>query len=256
VYCSAKKILPVAGLVTLLASAASMADISLFQDNNFQGQEFRTRNEVRNLKSVGLNDRASSIIIDRGRWEVCSDADFGGRCMTLDAGRYASIGAMGLNDQISSIRPDSGRGTGRDAVVLYQDDGFKGESLPISINESDLKSRGFNDRASSIVITYGRWEICSDADFRGRCETLEPGRYSSLRALGLNDSVSSIRRAGRGSGDSAPQVVIGRNGVAEVIFNENRCVVRYTGGQRTGNSSSCSRSQLDRADDAMERHRR
>jgi hypothetical protein len=263
-YRPAQKLIPFTGLVMLLASAASFAEISLFQDNNYQGKEFRTRDELRNLKSVGINDQASSVIIDRGRWLVCTDADFGGRCITLEAGRYAALGAMGLNDQISSIRPDSGRDNGRDAVVLFQDDGFKGESLPVSINESDLKSRGFNDRASSVVISYGRWEICSDSDFRGRCETLDPGRYSSLRAMGLNDAVSSVRRVGRGSGGwsgsnpggGQPQVVIGRNGVGEVIFNQNRCVVYYKDGRRTSNAPSCSGSQIDRADDAMERYRR
>lgn len=82
--------------------------------------------------------------------------------------------------------------------------------------------------------------------------------------MGLNDAVSSVRRVGRGSGGwsgsnpggGQPQVVIGRNGVGEVIFNQNRCVVYYKDGRRTSNAPSCSGSQIDRADDAMERYRR
>jgi uncharacterized protein YcfJ len=58
----------------------------------------------RNFKRQGFNDRASSAIVLRDRWEVCEDVRFGGRCVVLRPGRYPSFGAMGLNDRISSVR--------------------------------------------------------------------------------------------------------------------------------------------------------
>ncbi len=51
------------------------------------------------------NDRASSVIVDRGRWEVCENAGFGGRCVVLRRGNYDSLRAMGMNNRISSVRP-------------------------------------------------------------------------------------------------------------------------------------------------------
>src|SRR5262249_32640152 len=50
-------------------------------------------------------DRASSVIIDRGRWEVCEDAGFNGRCVVLRRGNYDSLRSMGLDNRISSVRP-------------------------------------------------------------------------------------------------------------------------------------------------------
>ena len=49
-------------------------------------------------------------------------------------------------------------------------------------------------RASSVVIENGTWVLCSGEDYSGHCVSLEPGRYASLQALGLEDAVSSVRR--------------------------------------------------------------
>src|SRR5206468_5752458 len=53
----------------------------------------------------GFNDRASSVVVDRGRWEVCEDARFEGRCVVLRPGSYDSLARMGMNNRISSVRP-------------------------------------------------------------------------------------------------------------------------------------------------------
>jgi uncharacterized protein YcfJ len=42
------------------------------------------------------------------RWEVCENAQFGGRCAVLRPGRYPSLAAMGLNDRVSSVREVGG----------------------------------------------------------------------------------------------------------------------------------------------------
>ena len=79
-------------------------------------------------------------------------------------------------------------------VRLFQDDGFAGRSVAVDRNVRDLSRVGFNDEASSAVVRGGRWTLCSEARFRGRCVTLRPGRYASLREMGLNDVVSSVRQ--------------------------------------------------------------
>jgi hypothetical protein len=81
------------------------AQVTLFSGHDFHGRQFRADGTVWNLDPTGFNDKASSAIVDHGRWLVCEDARFRGNCVTLGPGRYPSLGEMGLNNRISSIRP-------------------------------------------------------------------------------------------------------------------------------------------------------
>jgi uncharacterized protein YcfJ len=96
---------------TLLAVAAfalagqAGAQITFYEGPGFHGRTFSTDKPVWNFERYGFNDRASSVIVDGGRWEVCEDARFQGRCVVLRRGNYDSLGAMGLNDRVSSVRP-------------------------------------------------------------------------------------------------------------------------------------------------------
>ena len=85
-------------------SAQAAAQITFYQNENFQGRAFTMKQQVKNFKSVGFNDRASSVLVSSGRWEVCEDIQFRGRCVVLRRGQYPSLGAMGLNDRVSSAR--------------------------------------------------------------------------------------------------------------------------------------------------------
>ena len=85
-------------------------------------------------------------------------------------------------------------------VTFYEDDGFQGRSFTTDQQVNNLERRGFNDRASSVIVRGNRgerWEVCEDSRFRGRCVVLRPGQYPSLAAMGLNDRVSSVRAVGR-----------------------------------------------------------
>lgn len=94
-----------AAAMALLACGAATAQITVYDDDNFQGRSFTTPVAVHNLQRRGLNDRASSAIVTGPQaWEVCDDADHGGRCRVLRPGQYPSLSAMGLNDRISSMR--------------------------------------------------------------------------------------------------------------------------------------------------------
>lgn len=87
-----------------LCAGQSMAQVTFYERDGFQGRSFSTRQQVRDLERSGFNDRASSVVVAGDRWEVCEDARFGGRCVVLRQGRYASLDAMGLNDRVSSVR--------------------------------------------------------------------------------------------------------------------------------------------------------
>ena len=97
-------------LKTLLAVAAvtlvtqAVAQVTFFENDNFQGRSFTTQRNVNNFQRFGFNDRASSVIVMNNRVEVCDDVRFGGQCTVLRPGRYPSFNAMGINDRVSSVR--------------------------------------------------------------------------------------------------------------------------------------------------------
>jgi uncharacterized protein YcfJ len=91
-----------------LAGTAA-AQITLYQGEGFHGRAFTATGDVWNLDRTGFNDRASSIIVERGRWEVCEHARFEGRCVVLRRGNYHDLRDIGLENQISSLRPVGGR---------------------------------------------------------------------------------------------------------------------------------------------------
>lgn len=196
--------------VALAASSASFAQVTFFQDNNFQGSAFTTQRAVGNFQRFGFNDRASSVVVAGQRWEVCDGQRFSGQCVVLRPGRYPSLAAMGLNDRVSSVRAvnsnaqiDNERyaplpvtGQGNSQVVFYENENYQGRSFTAQTQIEDFTRLGFNDRASSVVVLGDRWEVCNDVRFGGRCVVLRPGRYPSLAAMGMNDRVSSVRDVG------------------------------------------------------------
>jgi hypothetical protein len=78
-------------------------------------------------------------------------------------------------------------------LTLYTEGAFQGRPLNVVIDLPQLGSLNFNDRASSVIIEKGAWVLCTEEDFAGRCVTLEPGKYESLQALGLDDAITSVR---------------------------------------------------------------
>jgi hypothetical protein len=79
-------------------------------------------------------------------------------------------------------------------LTLYADDDYQGRAVGVVIDERQLGVLNFDDKASSVVVEDGAWVLCSGEDYTGDCITLEPGRYASLQALGLNDEITSVRR--------------------------------------------------------------
>jgi uncharacterized protein YcfJ len=78
-------------------------------------------------------------------------------------------------------------------VIFYARENFEGRSFTADRRVGNLDRVDFNDRASSAVVLQGRWEVCEGDRFSGRCVVLRPGRYSSLSAMGMNNSITSVR---------------------------------------------------------------
>ena len=197
-------------LLLLSVSGLASAQISLYEQENFGGRVFRAGGTVPNLDETGFNDRASSVEVRGGRWQLCDDAGFRGRCVTLGAGQYPSLREMGLDRRVSSIRevggddrrpderdnPYGDRGGYRPSApraILFSGEGLSGRSLVIDAPGIDnLGSTGFNDRAQSLRVESGDWVFCSDANFQGSCRTYGPGDYPSL-PQGQFRAISSAR---------------------------------------------------------------
>ncbi|MCV2370512.1 beta/gamma crystallin family protein [Roseateles oligotrophus] len=182
-------------------AAQAHAQITLYENDDYSGRSLQIHEQEADLSREGFNDKVSSVVVRKGNWQLCSDAGFRGQCVTLSKGRYASISAIGINDRISSVRPvdtDSGGGAwggGSSSVLLYEHGNYGGKAVN-SRGSANIENLNLNDKVSSIIIRSGRWEFCTDKDFRGRCVILGPGRYGNLDDMGLNDTLSSFRPSG------------------------------------------------------------
>jgi hypothetical protein len=220
-----KRLLAAAALLATCAHAAFAGELTLFTDSNFRGARITVERDAYNLADMGFNDRASSMVVRSGVWQVCEDRDFGGYCAEFGPGEYRELPRF--NDRVSSVREISrgGRGydrdvrrggpgwrgdrdgrderrgdwrderggpRGGDAVQLFAGPRFEGGAIGVSSDVRSLNDIGFNDRAVSIVIHEGRWEFCEHGDFRGQCVVFGPGRYPFLE--GMNNRISSMRR--------------------------------------------------------------
>ena len=77
-------------------------------------------------------------------------------------------------------------------IILYEFDNFGGRSFRSAETFSSFNP-GWNDRALSAIVLGGSWQVCTDVYFRGRCETLPPGQYPTLRSMRLDNKISSAR---------------------------------------------------------------
>ncbi|MEP7102859.1 MAG: beta/gamma crystallin-related protein [Burkholderiales bacterium] len=83
------------------------------------------------------------------------------------------------------------------SITFYEDPGFRGKSFTSTRTLASFDRSGFNDKVSAVDVRGERWEVCEDPRFNGRCVVLQPGRYPSMGAMGLNDKLSSARPVAR-----------------------------------------------------------
>jgi hypothetical protein len=206
-------------IAALLSGAAHAGELTLYTDSEFRGQAITLRDATPDLVRQGFNDRTSSVVVRSGAWELCEHAGFQGRCIVLDRGEYRVL--EGFNDKVSSVREVNGRdrddrggrgergehgdrggrgehggwggrGDRDEAIVLFAQAGFGGRRAELHNDVRTLEDYDFNDRAGSVIINEGNWELCEHADFRGQCIVLRPGRYEFLNDM--NNRISSLRR--------------------------------------------------------------
>jgi hypothetical protein len=127
-------------------------------------------------------------------WEVCIHANF--RDCRSFSSSVMDLGEVGLGRNISSLRPirqgrggDGGRGSGF-RLVLFDNRGFGGQSRTVERDASILS--GFGNRAESLRVFGGMWDICDRPNFEGRCITVS-GDMQDLSPIGFSNQIQSVR---------------------------------------------------------------
>ena len=198
---------PLLGLLVFSAAVAAQErpaggpGITVYSEKNFRGRSGTFREDVSNLRDSGFNDRIWSVRVAPGEsWEVCVDRDYRGRC-TVISGDEPDLGRIGWSNLISSMRrvrearPPQQESSGRSYLVIFERPDYRGR--PATFDRPSPVLENFTGQAGSITIGDGVWEVCSGANFSGRCVTLDRS-VPDLNALGMRDQVSSVRPARQG----------------------------------------------------------
>jgi uncharacterized protein YcfJ len=144
------------GMLALAVSVQAAAEITFYENEDFRGRAFTTERQTNDFSRSGFNDRASSVIVDEGRWEVCEDARFRGKCVILREGSYDSLKRMGVNNQLSSARRISGNASGNPRYNDY----YEPEPLPAATYEYRRRpnERVYEARVTSVRAVMGEPE--------------------------------------------------------------------------------------------------
>ena len=86
-----------------------------------------------------------------------------------------------------------------EALTLFSDRFFRGETLVYAQDEGDIRP-AFAPRS---VRSVGRWLVCSEPRFRGRCVEIAKD-YPIDTGLGINFNIRSLRALATGTGAGRP----------------------------------------------------
>lgn len=193
-----KRVLPLAAALAAL-SAANPSPAQPRGEPPPPGNYFQT---CRNISTFGRGPDAtmSAECRDRdGRWRQTS-IRFAG-CDRVD-NRDGALACLPSRDYQGPPPsgpgygpppgPDYGERRGRPAITLFSEPGFGGRPFFTEREITNLP-REFNDRAMSLRIDGRRaWMVCTDSDFRGRCQVFDRD-VPDLRQMGLAGQISSMR---------------------------------------------------------------
>jgi hypothetical protein len=179
-----------------VGSESVKGEAILFVDSEFRGAH---KHVYASDGSLDFADRASSIVVLAGNWQLFKDSDFRTPYPPiLGPGLYPSLSAVGIgNDAVSGIKHTTDPSTVRGAavqgqLVLFENAGYEGAHKHVYRAEA---RPDFGDRTSSLVVVSSNWQLFRDADFLTPfAPVFGRGRYPELTSLGItNDAVSSFR---------------------------------------------------------------
>lgn len=188
--------------------------ITLYEGPNYTGRSYSFDRDITNLPAQ-YQDRALSVRIV-GSWRLCDFSDFRGQCVEISRD-VPDLRALGMDRRVSSMkntgpygggygdgrpgggwddRPGGGYdrpgddGWRRARITIYNGPGFSGASRTFDGDFTNLP-REFNDTAYSVRVE-GRWEVCVDSSYRGRCTVIDRD-IRDLRSIGMERTISSLR---------------------------------------------------------------
>lgn len=88
-------------------------------------------------------------------------------------------------------------------ATLYELPNFQGRQITLEGYSGDLSSLNFNDLAQSARF-QGRWRICQDSEFRGKCQEVG-GDAPDLSKMGMSLKISSLQAYEERIWDSGPR---------------------------------------------------
>ncbi|MCG9915969.1 MAG: beta/gamma crystallin family protein [Phenylobacterium sp.] len=85
------------------------------------------------------------------------------------------------------------------SAILFDQPNFQGRQTTIYGTATNLP-RDWNDKTMSARF-QGRWRICQDSDFRGRCQDVS-GDVPNMNTLGMGEAITSLQAYAGGGGGS------------------------------------------------------
>jgi len=106
--------------------------------------------------------------------------------------------AFGMAGLVGLALPGSAAAA-RDELTLYSRSDRRGDRRTFTDGVRDLGRYGWEDRAASIRVERGAWELCRDTDYRS-CTAFNPGEYEldDTRFEGRLRSIRPLRSSGGG----------------------------------------------------------
>jgi hypothetical protein len=131
---------------------------------------------------------SSSINVASCASDIGVDHEGGLTCRGPGAGRPPPPGAYPPPD----VRPPPPGHRG--AITIYDRFGFRGRSLRVDGPMPNLSGTRFNDRVASVQLgrRTGPWLVCADANYRGRCVTVDSD-VRDVDRIGMLSRISSLR---------------------------------------------------------------
>ena len=151
----------------------------------FFGKSITLQTSVNNLIPYYFNDRASSVRVHEGTWELYRQVDYQGIKIEVIPGEYDFeylVKTVG-NDTISSVKI-------LDGLTLYTRRNWTGKSL--TLNDSQPNLGGFI--TTSLIIHNGTWILYELPDFSGNSYKVTPGKYDADLLMDKLGSISSLQK--------------------------------------------------------------
>src|SRR5260221_13259209 len=193
-----------ASALALLAGTAQAAEMAIFLPPQFQARQTTLRGQPDDLARIGFTDQASSVVVHSGQWQVCTQPNFQGECMTLGPGEYATLDAR-LNHRIESARViadarpqiseaygyraerrpqiteadgyraerrygdrySSNEGYDNASIQLFAGRGFRGPSIRLDRSPEVMTGAGFGEPPPNATVNGGAAQLCTDPRFGG-----------------------------------------------------------------------------------------